>query len=173
MLWFDGKNLHDHTSRPGALPKATLICIFQATQFHSLYFFFNQKIIYALEIWVFCLRKMPNQNLKCTDLDKIMLKKLKLIIHKQNNYSNKILRVCSKLKLIPKNWPLNWPKSGWVYQSARKISFPSLNTHSCNRRPLCSTFTFENVRNPKKPVLLKKTNYNNNNLSCNFLVRTL
>ena len=34
---------------------------------------------------------------------------------------------------------------------------PSLNTQSCNRRPLCSTFTFENLRSPKKnPVLLKK-----------------
>ena len=27
---------------------------------------------------------------------------------------------------------------------------PSLNTQSCNRRPLCSTFRFENLRSPKK-----------------------
>ena len=32
---------------------------------------------------------------------------------------------------------------------------PSLNTQSCNRRPLCSTFTFENVRSPKKTVLFQ------------------
>ena len=30
---------------------------------------------------------------------------------------------------------------------------PSLNTQSCNRRPLCSTFRFENLSiSPKKPV---------------------
>ena len=33
---------------------------------------------------------------------------------------------------------------------------PSLNTQSCNKRPLCSTFTFENVRSPKKPSFIPK-----------------
>ena len=31
----------------------------------------------------------------------------------------------------------------------RSLNHPSLNTQSCNRRPLCSTFTFENVCSPK------------------------
>ena len=35
-------------------------------------------------------------------------------------------------------------------------SSPSLDTQSCNKRPLCSTFTFENVRSPKKTILSKK-----------------
>ena len=30
------------------------------------------------------------------------------------------------------------------------------NTQSCNRRPLCSTFTFENVCTPKKPSFIPK-----------------
>ena len=29
---------------------------------------------------------------------------------------------------------------------------PSLNTQSCNRRPLCSTLKFENLRSPKKSL---------------------
>ena len=33
---------------------------------------------------------------------------------------------------------------------------PSLNTQSCNRRPLCSTFTFENVGSPKKTQFYSK-----------------
>ena len=33
---------------------------------------------------------------------------------------------------------------------------PSLNTQSCNRRPLCSSFTFENVRSPKKTQFYSK-----------------
>ena len=33
---------------------------------------------------------------------------------------------------------------------------PSLNTQSCNRSPLCSTFTFENVRTLKKFYSKKK-----------------
>ena len=38
---------------------------------------------------------------------------------------------------------------------------PSLNTQSCNRRPLRSTFKFENLRSPKKPQFYsKKTPYN-------------
>ena len=36
------------------------------------------------------------------------------------------------------------------------IFYPSLNTQSCNRRPLFSTFTFENVRGPKRTVLFQK-----------------
>ena len=32
---------------------------------------------------------------------------------------------------------------------------PSLNTQSCIRRPLCSTFKFENLRSPKKTVFTK------------------
>ena len=46
---------------------------------------------------------------------------------------------------------------------------PSLNTQSCNKRPLCSTFRFENVRSPKKPSFIPQIN----KLLCNFLVRTL
>ena len=30
------------------------------------------------------------------------------------------------------------------------------NTQSCNRRPLCSTFTFENLRSPKKTSFIPK-----------------
>ena len=39
---------------------------------------------------------------------------------------------------------------------------PSLNTQSCNRRPLCSTFIFENVRSPNliEPVLFQKKKLN-------------
>ena len=33
---------------------------------------------------------------------------------------------------------------------------PSLNTQSCKGRPLCSTFTFENVRSPKEIIIMKK-----------------
>ena len=33
---------------------------------------------------------------------------------------------------------------------------PSLNTQSCNKRPLCSTFTSENVRSPKKSNFIQK-----------------
>ena len=33
---------------------------------------------------------------------------------------------------------------------------PSLNNQSCNRRPLCSTFTFENVPSPKKTSYIPK-----------------
>ena len=32
------------------------------------------------------------------------------------------------------------------------IISPSLNTQSCNRRPLCSTFTYENLRSRKKYI---------------------
>ena len=32
---------------------------------------------------------------------------------------------------------------------------PSLNTQSCNRRPLLSTFRFENVHSPKKTIFQK------------------
>ena len=38
---------------------------------------------------------------------------------------------------------------------------PSLNTQSCNRRPLCSTFTFENVRSPRNTVLFQKNETKN------------
>ena len=41
---------------------------------------------------------------------------------------------------------------------------PSLNTQCCNRRPLCSTFTFENVSSTIKTSFL---------ILCNFLMRTL
>ena len=33
---------------------------------------------------------------------------------------------------------------------------PSLNTQSYKGRPLCSTFTFENVRSPKEIIMIKK-----------------
>ena len=33
---------------------------------------------------------------------------------------------------------------------------PSINTQSYNRRPLCSTFTFENLRSPKKNGFIPK-----------------
>jgi hypothetical protein len=55
---------------------------------------------------------------------------------------------------------------------------PSLNTQSCNRRPLCSTFTFENLRSPKKNNFYSKKNSKFSfffffflNLLCNFLVQ--
>ena len=64
----------------------------------------------------------------------------------------------------------------------REITYdPSLNTKSCIRRPLCSTF--ENLRgtnlsiSPKKIVFyvfgIKKKRKNYNFTLCNFLVRTL
>ena len=49
------------------------------------------------------------------------------------------------------------------------LQYPSLNTQSCNRRPLCSTFIFENVRSPKKPAFSKKKNVYLN-LICKLLV---
>ena len=49
---------------------------------------------------------------------------------------------------------------------------PNLNTQSCNRRPLCSTFTFENVCNPKKSFIPKKKE-KKEDLLCNFLVQSL
>ena len=36
------------------------------------------------------------------------------------------------------------------------LPHPSLNTLSCNRRPLCSTFIFENVSSPKTTVSFQK-----------------
>ena len=42
-----------------------------------------------------------------------------------------------------------------VIYSDYRVS-PSLNTQSCNRRPLCSTFKFENLRSPKKKRFLPK-----------------
>ena len=57
---------------------------------------------------------------------------------------------------------------------------PSLNTQSCNRRPLCSTFRFENMRiSPKKTVFftfLGSENFKKKivkKVLCNFSVRTL
>ena len=54
---------------------------------------------------------------------------------------------------------------------------PSLNTQSCNRRPLCSTFTFENVRSPKNQFYSKKNSKKKfkrkKYILCNFLLRLL
>ena len=47
--------------------------------------------------------------------------------------------------------------SYWFFElvlSFRMI--PSLNTQSCNRRPLCSKFTFGNVGSPKKTSFIPK-----------------
>ena len=41
-------------------------------------------------------------------------------------------------------------KKGDKIRNVRLTLYHSLNTQSCNRRPLSSTFTFENVRSPKK-----------------------
>ena len=37
---------------------------------------------------------------------------------------------------------------------------PSLNSQFCNRKPLCSTFRFENLRSPKKTSLIPQKNFN-------------
>ena len=65
------------------------------------------------------------------------------------------------------------------YLLCRFYKNPSLNTQSCNRRPLCSTFTFENLRSPKKTSFIPIKNQKKIknifflNFLCNFLVRTL
>ena len=43
----------------------------------------------------------------------------------------------------------------------RKSATPNLNTQSCNRRPLCSTFTFENVGRPIKTSFVQKKRIKN------------
>ena len=48
---------------------------------------------------------------------------------------------------------------------------PGLKTQSCKRRPLCSTFTFENVHSSKTSFIPKKFK-KKLNLLFNFLVRT-
>ena len=58
---------------------------------------------------------------------------------------------------------------------------PSLNTQSCIRRPLCSTFRFENLRSPKKNEFFQlfstfcglKKFFFIKVILCNFSVRTL
>ena len=47
---------------------------------------------------------------------------------------------------------------GVFEDSLRVRCSPSLNTQSCNRRHLCSTFRFENMHSPKKTVLFQKKN---------------
>ena len=71
-----------------------------------------------------------------------------------NNNVN-FLQTFVKFPLSSDRYRRSYSDQNWfpILQIDEKIrKCPSLNTQSCNKRPLCSTFTFENVRSPKKPV---------------------
>ena len=51
------------------------------------------------------------------------------------------------MNLMPYNCTWTWP----IWRQTGYKVYPSLNTQSCNRRPLCNTFRFENLSiSPKK-----------------------
>ena len=95
----------------------------------------------------------------------------------KNAYHIRVLYIIDLFLAIQRTGGKNIDILGDIYLLKRYFYYfsPNLNSQSCNRRPLCSTFTFKNVSSPKKTQFYsqKIKNNNNNNLSCNFLVRTL
>ena len=113
-----------------------------------------------------------------------------------NNYVRGILANFDprSLKWTKKNTIHLWHYRLWSFKSRdEKLEYfilpfllvqyihPSLNTQSCIRRPLCSTFRFENLSiSPKKRIFFcfrvqknEKIKITCNFILCNFLVRTL
>ena len=51
-----------------------------------------------------------------------------------------------------------------LHEILKEGEMPSLNTQSCNRKPSCNKFTFENLRSPKKGFIQKNLRKNEINI---------